>query len=109
MRAATARQLGDQIERVVERVVPQLVLVHTLAVRLREQTLRLQREHTDAQLRHRVHRGRQRVNQRLDFAAENAATRKLLRQILRVLLGGQLASQHQVQKSLGQLKKKEGL
>lgn len=57
------RQLGDQVQRVVERRDPVLVLVNAGAVCGGELAVRLQRQNADAKLCHRVHRLWQRIDQ----------------------------------------------
>lgn len=78
--ARDRRQLAQQVQRVLVRVLPVLRLGHPLQVRLREPGLALQRRHRDAELRHRVQVPRQRVQQLRHVCGQPRACRQVPRQ-----------------------------
>lgn len=95
-------QLGDQVHRVLEGVVPVVLLVDTLGVGLGEGGLVLKSGHGQGELGHGVEGARAAVDELLNELGDIRAGSPLSRQVADLLLGGDLAGQQKPEETLRQ-------
>ena len=92
-------QLGNEIHRVLEGVVPVFLLVDTLGVSLGEGRLVLESGHSERELGHGVKSARATVEELLDELGDVRASGPFGRQITDLLLGGNFTGQEQPEKT----------
>lgn len=88
-------QLGNEIHRVFEGVIPIFLLVDTLSISLGERRLMLESSDGQGKLSHRVKSARAAVEELLDELRDIRASCPLGRQVANLLLRGDLTSQEQ--------------
>ena len=95
-------QLGDEVHRVLEGVVPVLLLVDTLGVGLGEGGLVLQGGDSQGELGHGVEGAGAAVDELLQKLGEVGASSPFGRQGVDLLLGGNLTSQEEPEETFGE-------